>query len=163
MLVLLGPVKTNGGGTMLLNPKTKTATSNPNSAIAKAFPPTSYPGLSSDPFNANNSLPSQTNRGRGGSFAAPGGNLRNVIGFKDVGGLGGGEGGGGNAGRVFSGAKPTVSAGDWGRGNSLTSSTSSSAYSNNSPNSDETVDRKHLRDLWAKRFGDNNKPSGRML
>ncbi|XP_013104486.2 uncharacterized protein LOC106085032 [Stomoxys calcitrans] len=159
-----GPVKTNGGGTMLLNPKTKTSTATnnntatnkaPTSAIAKAFPPSSYPGLSSDPFNVNlNTSTTAASRNTGTSRAIPPvGNLRNVVGFKDIGGLGGsssGNGsGGGNPGRAVSGFKSNANtSGDWGRGMSLTSSTSGSV---SSPEAE--VDRKHLRDVWAKRFG----------
>ncbi|XP_075156483.1 DNA-dependent metalloprotease SPRTN [Haematobia irritans] len=159
-----GPVKTNGGGTMLLNPKTKSNTTNditskkpPTSAIAKAFPPSSYPGLSSDPFNTS------LNSSRGASKTKPPqGNLRNVVGFKDIGGLGGScdSGGGGNSGRAVSGVRTnTSSSTDWGRGMSLTSNTYGSHNTSSSPEGE--VDRKHLRDVWAKRFGggDNSKGS----
>lgn len=156
---------------MLLNPKTASSTkTNSNSKtntstsdIAKAFPPSSYPGLSSDPFNVDlNSSTTPGNRNRNtsrGAIVPPGGNLRNVIGFKDIGGLGGceGGGGGGNSGRAVSGVKTaTPSSSDWGRGSSLTSSSAGARNTSISSSPEGEVDRKHLRDVWAKRFGGGN-------
>ncbi|XP_073832605.1 DNA-dependent metalloprotease SPRTN [Musca autumnalis] len=173
-----GPVKTNGGGTMLLNPKTKssnTTTSNDKtptntSSIAKAFPPSSYPGLSSDPFNVdlNTSGAGRSNAGNT-PRPKPVGNLKNVVGFKDIGGLGGcsssspsSSGGGGNPGRAVSGFKTpsSASSSDWGRGMSLQSSSGAHNISISSSPEGEVVDRKHLRDVWAKRFGGGNSDGG---
>ncbi|XP_023291332.2 DNA-dependent metalloprotease SPRTN [Lucilia cuprina] len=159
-----GPVKTNGGGTMLLNPKTKTSTTTntkqpATSDIAKAFPPSSYPGLSTDPFNVSTSLATSSS-GRNnnltrGAVVPPGGNLRNVMGFRDLGGLGSGNSNG-NSGRPVSGVKPTTtSREDWGRGSTLTSSSYGTSNTSISSSPEGEVDRKHLRDIWSKRFGNN--------
>ncbi|XP_037813384.1 uncharacterized protein LOC119604680 [Lucilia sericata] len=159
-----GPVKTNGGGTMLLNPKTKSSTTintkpPATSDIAKAFPPSSYPGLSTDPFNVSSS-PATSSGGRNnsltrGAVVPPGGNLRNVMGFRDLGGLGSGNSNG-NSGRPVSGVKPTtISREDWGRGSTLTSSSYGTSNTSISSSPEGEVDRKHLRDIWSKRFGNN--------
>lgn len=170
--LLAGPIKTNGGGTMLLNPKTKSSTTTTNkpppntSAIAKAFPPSSYPGVSSDPFNVdlNSSSGTGSRNDKTSRGAPPPGNLRNVIGFKDIGGLGGcsgSEGGGGNSGRAVSGFKTTTSSSvDWGRGMSLSSSSSYGSHNTSTSSPESDVDRKHLRDVWAKRFGGGGNESG---
>ncbi|KAM7347716.1 DNA-dependent metalloprotease SPRTN [Cochliomyia hominivorax] len=158
-----GPVKTNGGGTMLLNPKTKSSTTintsnstipTNTSAIAKAFPPSSYPGLSTDPFSV--STPTSNTSNSRGAIVPPGGNLRNVMGFRDLGGLGSGNSNG-NSGRAVSGVKAsTPRRDDWGRGNTLTSSSYRSTNNTSIKSSPELeVDRKHLRDIWSKRFGNN--------
>lgn len=151
---------------MLLNPKTKSATTTTNTAnkppatswIAKELPPSSYPGLSSDPFNV--SLPSRNTTTSRGAIVPPGGNLRNVMSFKDFGGLGAGSGGNGSSGRPVSGSKSTTpNREDWGRGTSLSTSSSSSYGAGNtsvSSSPERKVDRKHLRDIWAKRFGGDN-------
>lgn len=155
---------------MLLNPKTKSSTTtNTNnttkppatSAIAKAFPPSSYPGLSTDPFNVSSTGSNSSSSSRG-AIVPPGGNLRNVMGFRDLGGLGSGNSNG-NSGRAVSGIKTTTPSrdGDWGRGSTLISSSSFSSRNVSISSSPEgEVDRKHLRDIWAKRFGNNTAGGG---
>lgn len=133
---------------MLLNPKTKLAsnTSKENStSIAKAFPPTSYPGLSTDPFNANVSSKTSNNRHRG-TFVAPGGNLRNVISFGDL-------SSGKHNGSISGLKSATHSSNNWGHGISLTSSPTETSTSSDA---DRNVDRQRLRDIWSKRFGNTD-------
>ena len=171
------PIKINSAGTKLLNPKTKPPQSKlkkpptpaimppkpTTSSIAKAFPPTSYPGLSLDPFNASPS--SQPTRKP--VFTSAGGNLRNVKGFRD---LNATEGGGGNSGRAISGLPNANRSSMSGRGFSLSSSGSSSAAATpKSSNNSDNVDRNLLRDVWSKRFSPdagndaNKEASGKSL
>ena len=106
---------------MLLNPKTKSSTTVSNntkptdsSSIAKAFPPSVYPGLSSDPFNANSTSTAASkipkNTAPRGAIVPPGGNLRNVMSFKDL----------SNSGSTRAN-NISMNRGDWGRGSSLSS------------------------------------------
>uniref|UniRef100_A0A1A9X5B1 Protein with SprT-like domain at the N terminus n=1 Tax=Glossina brevipalpis TaxID=37001 RepID=A0A1A9X5B1_9MUSC len=118
--------KSNNLGTMLLA----------STPIAKSFPPTSYPGLSSDPFNmqTNHSISTQTSS----TSRMPGGNLHNVVSLKDL-----------NA-RAKS---PSSNSFDWGKGNSL------SRASGQSSTSENRVNRQFLRNVWGKRSnGDDNDP-----
>ncbi|TMW40840.1 hypothetical protein DOY81_014080, partial [Sarcophaga bullata] len=157
-----GSVKTNGGGTMLLNPKTKSSTNISNNAkptdtssIAKAFPPSSYPGLSSDPFNVNSTSTaaskSPKNTSSRGAIVPPGGNLRNVMSFKDLSSSG-----------STRANNSSINRGDWGRGSTLSSAHTTGNTSMKSSSDEEGVDRKHLRDVWLKRFG-NTGNSGNVV
>ncbi|XP_011193647.1 DNA-dependent metalloprotease SPRTN isoform X1 [Zeugodacus cucurbitae] len=149
-----GPIKTNGGGTLLLNPKTKAPVAKPierQTSIASAFPPSSYPGLSSDPFNTKiisgaNKTPTRP--------APAGGNLKNVIGFANLNSSPGDTGGA--AGRVNT--NNNANAAFSGSGCQVGATSRSSVSSINSPGRE--VDRKHLRELWLKRFDKNKTSSG---
>ena len=153
--MFLGSVKTNGGGTMLLNPKTKSSTTTNNtkptdsSSIAKAFPPSSYPGLSNDPFNVNSTSTAASGSPKStssrGAIVPPGGNLRNVISFKDL-----------NSSGTTRANNRSMNRSDWGRGSSLSSSHTTGNTSTKSSCDEEGVDRKHLRDVWLKRFNNTN-------
>uniref|UniRef100_A0A1A9VRW7 Protein with SprT-like domain at the N terminus n=1 Tax=Glossina austeni TaxID=7395 RepID=A0A1A9VRW7_GLOAU len=117
-----GSTKTNGGGTVLLNPRTKTA-SNSSPTAAKIFPPTSYPGLSSDHCSIPINQPSPS--------SLPRGNLHNVVSLKDIG---------------TNIRSSSFQSSDWGRGNSLSTSTPKDDIPSGQ------VDRQFLRNVWAKRF-----------
>lgn len=143
-----GPIKTNGGGTLLLNPNTKTPVTKPidrQTSIVSVFPPSSYPGLSSDPLNTNTISGSNKTPIR---HTSAGGNLRNVIGLANLNSSPGGTSGAAgrvnanNANAIFSGSGCQVGA-----------SGHSSPSSKNSSNGE--VDRNHLRELWLKRFDKN--------
>ncbi|XP_017465371.1 PREDICTED: sprT-like domain-containing protein Spartan [Rhagoletis zephyria] len=141
-----GPIKTNGGGTLLLNPKTKPPPSKSNdrqSTIASAFPPSSYPGLSNDPFN----VPASNSNSSPFSRTPAGGNLKNVVGFANL----NGSGGGGSAGRINA-SKPNAAF--VGSGCQVGANPTSGVSSKNSPGRE--VDRKQLRELWLKRFANNS-------
>ncbi|XP_054728840.1 DNA-dependent metalloprotease SPRTN isoform X1 [Anastrepha obliqua] len=148
-----GPIKTNGGGTLLLNPKTKPPLAKPNErqpSIASAFPPSSYPGLSTDPFNtktSHNSISTPTRR------TSASGNLGNVFGFANLNDSNGGDSW--SAGGRINGNK--TNAAFSGSGCQVGATSNSSMSSKNSPGRD--VDRNHLRDLWLKRF-DNSSNNG---
>lgn len=144
----VGPIKTNGGGTLLLNPNTKTPVTKPidrQTSIVSVFPPSSYPGLSSDPLNTNTISGSNKTPIR---HTSAGGNLRNVIGLANLNSSPGGTSGAAgrvnanNANAIFSGSGCQVGA-----------SGHSSPSSKNSSNGE--VDRNHLRELWLKRFDKN--------
>lgn len=131
-------MKINGGsGTMLLNPKTSGTTS----SVAKAFPPSSYPGTSSDPFKTT---------------SISGGNLRNVRTFSEM---------------SNDNNRSTQTMANWGKGNSLSEDSSTKTKTESVLNSgkqseDGTVNRQHLRDLWSKRFDkkdDEKERSGKKL
>ncbi|XP_004523964.1 uncharacterized protein LOC101456157 [Ceratitis capitata] len=138
-----GPIKTNGGGTLLVNPKTKPPLTKPierQPSIASAFPPTSYPGLSSDPFNEKTATPSKR-------LPSMGGNLRNVVSFSNLNGNGDDS-----VGRINS--NTNANAAFIGSGCQVGANSTRGVSSLGSPRRD--VDRNHLRELWLKRF-DNGK------
>uniref|UniRef100_A0A1A9X5A8 Protein with SprT-like domain at the N terminus n=1 Tax=Glossina brevipalpis TaxID=37001 RepID=A0A1A9X5A8_9MUSC len=119
-----GSSKTNGGGTMLLDPRVKTG-SNTNTSISKVFPPTSHPGLASDSFN------SPTKHSGPGPSNLPRGNLHNVVSFKDI---------------STNIKSSSFKSSNWGRGNSLSNDSSPSSTTKGQ------VDRQLLRNIWTKRF-----------
>jgi len=129
---------------MLLNPKTSNSGRSGDSAISKAFPPTSYPGLSSDPFNIASAKGSNQN--------VIGSNLGNVKSLRDL--NSSDSQGNGNAGRAITGSKKPTEHSLQGRGYSLNSQ-DSTLIPNNSKDEQGKVDRAHLREIWTKRFADN--------
>ncbi|XP_067636323.1 DNA-dependent metalloprotease SPRTN isoform X1 [Eurosta solidaginis] len=145
-----GPIKTNGGGTLLMNPKTKSPFTKSNErqpSIATAFPPSSYPGLSTDPFNTNKRFTPTSTPKR--TMTSGGGNLRNVVGLANLNESSSSSGSGGHVNvspkhAVFSGSGCLVGA-----------VTNSSVNSKNATAGRE-VDHKHLREIWLKRFDNNN-------
>uniref|UniRef100_A0A1A9VRW9 Protein with SprT-like domain at the N terminus n=1 Tax=Glossina austeni TaxID=7395 RepID=A0A1A9VRW9_GLOAU len=98
-------------------------------SVAKAFPPTSYPGLSSDPFSVLINRPNFAQTFS--SSSVPRGNSHNIVGLKDVG----------------TRSKPSTSnASDWGKGTSL------SQESDQHSTSENHIDRQFLRSVWEKRW-----------
>lgn len=104
----------------------------PAAGLASAFPPTSYPGLSSNPMAG---LKSSTNTGR----------RTNVIGFKDL--------GSSDEGSSDTNKRRNTTNEMQGPGYNLTNSRPNDIAG---ANQSIDVDRQHLRDVWSKRF-DNNK------
>lgn len=158
-IFFVGPIKTNGGGILLLNPKTKAPVTKPidrQTSIASAFPPSSYPGLSSDPFNTNTISGSNKTPIR---HTSAGGNLRNVIGFANL--NSSPDATTGAASRVN--ANSRANAAFSGSGCQVGATGHLSACSKNSPSGE--VDRNHLRELWLKRFDKNktNRSSDTMI
>uniref|UniRef100_A0A1B0API5 Protein with SprT-like domain at the N terminus n=1 Tax=Glossina palpalis gambiensis TaxID=67801 RepID=A0A1B0API5_9MUSC len=109
--------KTNDLGTMSLGL---------TASVAKAFPPTSYPGLSSDPFSVLINRPTSVQTFS--SSSAPRGNLHNVVGLKDIG----------------TRSKPSFS--DWGKSASLSQESDQRSTPGNH------IDRQFLRSVWEKRW-----------
>ncbi|XP_055907539.1 DNA-dependent metalloprotease SPRTN-like [Eupeodes corollae] len=107
-----GAIKSNGGGTLLLNPKTK-----PVSSTVTSTPPSEPP------------KPQVRSQG----------NLKNVVGFKDL----------GEDGAPRTPKAPPREFSMTGKGYSLATSGSCSDLSQ----VDREVDRNHLRNVWLKRFG----------
>ncbi|KAL5281369.1 SPRTN family protein [Megaselia abdita] len=136
-----GPMKTNGGGTLLINPKTKTSTKTTDSPVPAPTPLQNKTGgnlknvMGFRDLTESGSDSSQ----RSSQPTAPGGNLKNVRGFRDLGDS-----------PNPSTRSPVKRGFDSGQGYSLTSSSSSN--SNVIIDLDGPADKDHLRNVWANRF-----------